>query len=193
MCERVAVHGVYDGKRIIGTGFDSLELGNNGDLKPTQQLQCYVQEGDSASTLSLKWGLAARNSKRLLINAKAETVADLITFKFAFNTRRCLVPINGWYEWRQKGHRRQRYYFSSPEQHMLVAGIWWQPNERFPDGSVILLTQEAMRPCLERMPVLLRPEVAQAYLSNTICALELTASYQGPEILGEAVDGPIHF
>ncbi len=194
MIEQLAVSGVYAGEQLIGEDFGDLPLGHDVALKPTGKLNCYVQNGAQRDTLELKWGLAARGSKRLLNSAKAETVPDLITFKFAFNTRRCLVPINGWYQWRQENHRLQMYYMSSQDEHMLAAGIWWQPNEQFPDGSVLLLTQGAVKPCLDyhkRMPVLLRPEVAQAYLSDTICALELTGSYQGPDILVKAVSGPV--
>lgn len=99
-------------------------------------------------------------AKHVLINAKAETVQSLKTFKPAFYMRRCVLPCSGWYEWRQEATEgpKQRYYFTGPEEHLLMAGIWWPPSEERPGGALVTLTQPANAGCVpyhERMPVIL--------------------------------------
>src|SRR2546430_206286 len=63
----------------------------------------------------LRWGLTPAGVKapakaRQPINEKSEPVAELPPFRFAFRQRRCLIPADGFYEWKQEGNSKQPVY-----------------------------------------------------------------------------------
>ncbi len=81
----------------------------------------------------LRWGLlpgawAEKKGQRPLINARAETVASQPAFKDSFEQRRCLIPADGFYEWRQDPEGKVPVWFSPPgepgEELFAFAGIW---------------------------------------------------------------------
>lgn len=125
----------------------------------------------------LRWGLVPRWAKDAsggarLINARAETLVEKPSFREAFRQRRCLIPMDGFYEWMGKGTSKQPFAValrdSSP---MGVAGLWegWQQA----DGSwlrtySVITCAAAGRQALlhERMPVILPPESWAAWLGE---------------------------
>ena len=78
----------------------------------------------------LRWGLIPRWAKDLSIgyktfNARSETVHAKPSFKAAFNSRRCLIPASGFYEWDKISKLRQPYYLSRNDGcTMVLAGLW---------------------------------------------------------------------
>ena len=78
----------------------------------------------------LRWGLVPHWAKdptigNRLANARGESVADKPAFREAFRKRRCLVPADGFYEWKTEGRTKQPYYFSHLSGAPLVlAGLW---------------------------------------------------------------------
>lgn len=83
---------------------------------------------------SLKWGLIPNWAKDpsigfKLANARAETVAEKPSFRSAFKKQRCLVPVDGFYEWNQTTKPKQpHYFFMKDEKPFFIAGLWevWQ-------------------------------------------------------------------
>ncbi|CCN69274.1 conserved hypothetical protein [Vibrio nigripulchritudo SFn118] len=67
----------------------------------------------------LCWGIKPHWTKRVIINAQAETVASKLTFKQAFETSRVVVPCSGWYEWTLQNEGKQKYLFHSPSDEPL--------------------------------------------------------------------------
>ena len=123
----------------------------------------------------LRWGLvphwaADPKSGASLANARAETVASKPSFRDAFARRRCIVPVDGFYEWhRPESGPKQPYAFAHPANDagerppLALAGLWeaW----RGADGSILrtlsLVTTTAngvMAPVHDRMPVILAAE-----------------------------------
>jgi len=126
----------------------------------------------------LKWGLIpswAKDQKigSRLINARSETILEKPAFR-AIHQRRCIVPYDGFYEWKRLGKERIPYRIVLPDTPIFsVAGIWetWQN----PDGVIIptfsVLTQapnELMRPIHNRMPAILAPEMEKIWLDMDI-------------------------
>lgn len=125
----------------------------------------------------MEWGLVPewmkeRPTSRPMINARAETVAEKPSFRGAFTYRRCLVPANGWYEWRGEGRGpKQPYWIGMPDAQLFAfAGIWerWTgPGAENWLETVAILTQPAA-PTIEhlhhRMPVVLNPSDYSAWL-----------------------------
>ncbi len=125
----------------------------------------------------LQWGLIPPWSRdpragAKMYNARSETVAGKPAFREAFARRRCLVPVDGFYEWQKRGGERRPFYFSAPHGELLaLAGLWerWE----YPGGQVIascsILTTAAnalMRRVHHRMPVILPPAARDAWLAT---------------------------
>src|SRR5437667_3669137 len=80
------------------------------NISPSQDVAVVrlLAEDTDRTLAMLRWGLIPAWTKgpakaRQPINAKSETVAELLTFRTAFRTRRCLIPADGFYEWKQEG------------------------------------------------------------------------------------------
>ncbi|MBN1170959.1 MAG: SOS response-associated peptidase [Micromonosporaceae bacterium] len=103
------------------------------NVAPTQTIAIVrTSAGGDGRLLSLaQWGMVppwARSGRagKLIINARAETVASSKMFSSSFAARRCVVPADGWYEWARSGDgRKQPYFMAGNEQRVLgFAGIW---------------------------------------------------------------------
>jgi putative SOS response-associated peptidase YedK len=125
----------------------------------------------------LRWGLIPHWTKdptrtAMLNNARGESLTEKPSFKEAFKKRRCLIPADGFYEWKTEGKTKQPYYFSlKSEETMALAGLWesWTA----PDGNILrtvcIITTEAnevMAPIHHRMPVIITPENWQVWLNE---------------------------
>lgn len=126
----------------------------------------------------LRWGLVPHWSKEPSIgaklnNARAESVAEKPSFRSAFQRRRCLIPADGFYEWKAEGPSKQPYYISlKSKQPMAFGGLW--ESWKAADGSLLrtacIVTtsaNQAMAPIHDRMPVLLQPEDWNLWLEGS--------------------------
>lgn len=123
----------------------------------------------------LRWGLlpgfwATKKGQRPLINARSESVATQAAFKESFERRRCLIPADGFYEWRRDENGKRPIWFSPPDGALFAfAGIWarLEPKEGEPVTSCALLTTKPngiVGPVHDRMPVVLGREAEGAWL-----------------------------
>ena len=126
----------------------------------------------------LKWGLVPRWAKdpsgaNRMINLRAETVREKKGWKSTLARRRCIVPIDGFYEWQDqgKGQRKQPFYITSRDfAPLALAGLWatW----RDPDSGEELFTctilttsaNDLMESVHHRMPVIRAAEDWDAWL-----------------------------
>lgn len=149
----------------------------NDNVSPTQTVPVILNE--SPKTLSFaKWGLIpfwAKDEKigNKMFNARAEGVEEKPSFRNAFKKRRCLIPADGFYEWRKNpdgSKTRVRFYLDDQEP-LAFAGLWevWRP----PGGEsvrscTIITTQadEVVAPVHDRMPVILPRDFEQAWLQT---------------------------
>lgn len=126
----------------------------------------------------LRWGLVPSwspepRSKYSTINARAETVAEKPTYRQAFRCRRCLIPADGFYEWRQVDGRKQPYCIGLVDgEPFAFAGLWerWEREGQVVESCTILVTQanERIAPIHDRMPVILEPADYDAWLDLTL-------------------------
>ena len=78
----------------------------------------------------LRWGLIPPWNRdpaagAQMFNARSETVADKPAFRDAFSSRRCLIPVDGFFEWRKQHGRKQPYFFCRPDRRIIaLAGLW---------------------------------------------------------------------
>jgi putative SOS response-associated peptidase YedK len=122
-----------------------------------------------------KWGLVpfwAKDPKTgfKLINARAESLSDKASFKTAFSKRRCLIPANGFYEWKKTGKQKTPYrIFLKTEEIFAMAGIWetWKDagNNDLNTFSIITTPPNAlMKNIHHRMPAILSKNDERAWL-----------------------------
>jgi putative SOS response-associated peptidase YedK len=128
--------------------------------------------------VGLRWGLIPFWAKEpsignRLINARAEGLADKPAFRAAFRRRRCLVPADGFFEWRAlAGRRKQPYYVRlAAGEPFAMAGLWeqWRPQQGDTIATFTIVTtaaNEALRPVHDRMPVIVAPADYDEWLSS---------------------------
>ena len=133
------------------------------NVAPTQDIPVVRQTDAGRELAIMRWGFIPSwskeaNSGPLLINARSETVAEKPTFRSAFKSRRCLIPADGFFEWKNVGGKKQPYYFQVANgKPFAFAGLWekWQAIK----SCAIITTgaNELSAQLHDRMPVLLSP------------------------------------
>lgn len=127
-----------------------------------------------------RWGFTAEGHGAV-INARAETIRERALFRDSFALRRCLIPATRFFEWDATAAKNKYAFTRADGAPLLLAGCWRteQGGERF-----VVLTREAnrsMAPVHERMPVLVAPQNAAAYLASEAAARQLVAA-EGPPL-----------
>lgn len=139
------------------------------------QISPVVAHGtDGPELRGMAWGLIPffermKTQRQLLPNAKAETAQELATFKRSVAKRRCLVPANGFYEWKTVGKLKLPHLFMlQDEEPFAFAGIWESGGEEEPESFAILTTtpNSVVAPIHDRMPVLLTEETMARWLGS---------------------------
>ncbi len=162
-------------KQILEEHFNSVfgmeDWNPRYNIAPTQPVPVIRQHPkEPVRELSLfRWGLVPRWAKNpsvaaRMINARSETAGTKPAFSDALKFRRCLVPADGFYEWRRTGKAKQPYCFEVNDGDLFAfAGIWdcWndandKPLETF---SILTTTPNAVTSSVhDRMPVILDPD-----------------------------------
>ena len=166
---------------------DELEQYNplpNYNVAPSHRMPVVTNE-DLNHFRAFRWGLIpfwAKDKKigYKMINARIETLFEKSTFKQAVTKRRCLVPADGFYEWKKTADGKQPYRIQTTDQEIFsMAGLWerWKDPA---DGQMIfsfsVITQEPnelMKDIHNRMPAILTPEQEALWLSDDLSPTEL--------------------
>ncbi|MGV0715297.1 SOS response-associated peptidase [Mycolicibacterium sp. XJ662] len=154
--------------------------GPNYNVAPTTTITSLVKrhtDPDDEATRrlrSMRWGLVPPWAKTtddggpdtkgpLLINARADKVTTSPAFRASAKNKRCLVPMDGWYEWRgEKGAKTPFYMYGSDGEPLFMAGLWstWRPKGAPKDAAPLLsctiITTDAAGPLADihdRMPL----------------------------------------
>lgn len=148
------------------------------NIAPTQSHFVITEEREERVAHTAKWGLIPSWSKDAkmaykTINARAETVEKSPAFRSAYKKRRCLVPVDGFYEWFGPKGDRQPYWFHSESGSLIYfAGLYelWYPEGKDPELTFTIITtaaNEYMSRIHDRMPVIL-DEAAQDEWINPV-------------------------
>lgn len=124
-----------------------------------------------------RWGLLPHWAKdaslaHKLVNARAETLADKPAFKELLATHRCVVPTNGFYEWRHEGEQHLPHWVHPAGDGLLaMAGLWsrWHSPENLVLETFTVITtraNEQLARLHDRMPLLLDEEGVRRWLSG---------------------------
>lgn len=170
------------------------------NVAPTQEMPVVVAREGGVACLSMKWGIvpffARKDAKPMqLINARSETVASKPTFKQSVQKRRCVVPADGFFEWKRDPDGTKTPYFIRlrTESPFWIAGIYEAAGGDVPAGYALLTTgpNELMKPIHDRMPVILSTDRAKAWLQPGALENEQIAafctSYKADEMRADEV------
>ncbi len=165
------------------------------NIAPTQEAPVIAQDPDGRRMGLLRWGLVPGWAKdpavgNRMINARSETVAEKPAFRGAFRSRRCVVPADGFFEWRKveageggKPTKIPHWIHRPGAEPFVMAGLWekWNPQDGSPLFTFTILTTEAVpeiREIHHRMPVILTPHSANRWLDPLADAATLPALLQ---------------
>ncbi len=149
------------------------------NISPTQPIVTILEREGRRSAELFRWGFVPGWVKDprefpLLINARAETMAEKPAFRDAVRNCRCVVPASGYYEWmKAPGGQRRPYYITSAEtETMAFAGLystWAGPNGEEVDTVCIVTVEPNLEisGVYDRMPAILRGEAAIEAWLNT--------------------------
>lgn len=147
------------------------------NIAPTQPILAIWADRDidRPAPFWAHWGLIpfwAKDEKigQKLSNARGETLTEKPSFRAAYKYRRCIIPVQGFYEWKREDGVKQPYYFKlANEDPIPFAGLWehWSGPQGEEILSATIITTKAnqlMAPIHHRMPAILKPDQFQAWL-----------------------------
>lgn len=156
------------------------------NIAPTQPIPIVRMVDGKRQFALVRWGLLPSWVKdpkgfTLLINARGETACEKPAFRAAMKRRRCLIPADGFYEWKSVGSRKQPYFIRAKSgEPFAFAGLWetWTgPNgEELETAAIVTTTaNRTLKLIHDRMPVIIPPEAFDLWL-NTDAVDAATAS-----------------
>jgi putative SOS response-associated peptidase YedK len=151
--------------------------GGHYNVAPTDEALVVVQRDDRRAVTAYRWGLIphwATDAKigSRMFNARAETLTASPAFREAFRRRRCLVPVDSFYEWKREGTVRQPYRVSQADgEPLALAGLWagWRdPSTDTVRRTFTIVTttpNEALADLHDRMPVVVPQDAWARWLA----------------------------
>jgi putative SOS response-associated peptidase YedK len=148
------------------------------NVAPTDDALVVVQREERRAITAYRWGLVPHWAKDLktgsrMFNARAETITTSPAFRDAFKRRRCLVPVDSFYEWKREGTIRQPYNVVRTDGRPLVlAGLWAGWKDPATDAvrrtfTIVTTTpNDALVDLHDRMPVLIADDAWDRWLAT---------------------------
>lgn len=170
------------------------------NIAPTQPIAIVRLVDGKRQFALVRWGFIPSWVKdpkavSLMFNARSETAAEKPAYRNAMKRRRCLVPADGFYEWKRDGERKRPHFIRRKDAKPLAfAGLWenWTgPNGEELETAAIVTTaaNDTLKPLHDRMPVVVPPDAFDLWL-NPDADPQIAASLMipAPDDLLEAVE-----
>lgn len=203
MCGRYTLTSAPEAIRALFGYAEQPNFPSRYNIAPTQPIAIVRLIDGKRQFALVRWGLMPSWVKdpkafSLLINARGESAAEKPAFRAAMKRRRCLVPADGFYEWKAGAPRKQPFYIHAKSGAPLAfAGLWetWTgPNGEELDTAAIVTTgaNRTLSPLHDRMPVIIPPDEFSRWLgkgeieSSVDAALAQTLIRPAPDELLEA-------
>ena len=170
----------------------------NYNAHPTQKLPIIRSYTNGKALELCEWGLVPAWSKKLekfshLINARKETLMEKITFKNLIQTSRCLVLVDGYYEWKREEKNKTPYYFTKDDDDLIFLAAIHQNNQ------FCIITREATEEISKihhREPLIINQSQINNYLNVKKDAMEILNSIKPPKLkfheIKKDVNNPIN-
>ena len=175
MCGRYLIISSPEAMRLLAGYLEQPNFPPRYNVAPTQPIPVVRIDNGARQFALMRWGLIPSWVKdpktfTLLINARGETVCEKPAFKNAMKRRRCLIPADGFYEWKLDGKSRRPFVVRPLDRApVMFAGLWetWTgPNGEEIDTAAIVTTaaNKTLHPIHHRMPVILQKEQFEPWL-----------------------------
>ena len=196
MCGRYLITSPLEALQQMFKFEERLNVPPNYNVAPTHEMPIVRidESGWNRELLKARWGLIPIWAKDKEIgystfNARADTVASKPAFRDAYKKRRCLVPANGFFEWKKVGKDKQPHLIRLHDGELLAfAGLWswWRnPSSGEEVTSYTIITTEPNELCKkihDRMPVILSPKHYAQWLDPEADGAELLKPYPSHEM-----------
>jgi putative SOS response-associated peptidase YedK len=172
----------------------------NYNVAPTTQIYSIVEHKSERVLTSFRWGLVPHWAKDLKIgsksiNARSETASTKPMFRTSFANRRCLIPVDGFYEWERKTKGKLPHFiFGRDNKPLPVAGLWSSWHNPETEERVLTATLLTGKPnrllegIHDRMPVIVPPEYWNVWLdpsNNDVDSLNDLMDVYPAELMAE--------
>ena len=169
MCGRFTLHTPESRLREVFNleNPEPLGLQPRYNIAPSQQVPIIRDTESGREMVMARWGLIPQWSKEAktkysTINARIETVAEKPAYRTPFKHRRCLIPADGFYEWKVFDGRKVPHHIRMRDGGVFsLAGLWdhWEgEGESLESCSIIVMpANDVMKPLHERMPAIIAP------------------------------------
>ena len=173
------------------------------NIAPSQSVAVIRNDpnGDKRALATLRWGLIPSWAKDLRtghhsINARAETLVHKPSFQQALKSRRCLVPADGFYEWKKSGKSKQPYFIQLADGRPFVfAGLWecWTKSLPAVESCTIITTtaNALLFDIHDRMPAILPEAAAMRWLDRNVEDTDVLTSLLVPYPVDAMVAYPV--
>lgn len=191
MCGRFSITGDLDfyAEYFGVDDIDTDPIEPSWNVAPTDPVYVVAESDGRRRLRAMRWGLVphwAPDTRSIHINARAETVATTAAFRDSFARKRCLIPADGFYEWRKVRKDKQPYFIRARDrQPFAFAGIWetWVDRDGGEMDSAAIITCEPNRtlaPIHNRMPVIVRPDQFGPWLDTDHVSARDALALLGP-------------
>lgn len=139
-----------------------MKIDKKTDVMPSMQAPILFGQERHRSMCLSAWGFSKYKTNGLIINARAETAAQKPLFRDSLNSRRCIIPARGFYEWDSDKNKFQFSYDNGNI--MYMAGLFHYEKE---ERAFVILTTSAnrsMEPVHDRMPLILKEHMIESWL-----------------------------
>ncbi|MGZ5010273.1 MAG: SOS response-associated peptidase [Methylobacter sp.] len=180
------------------------------NIPPGQKILAIIQlEDGSNRAVNLHWGLIPSWSKDRtisshLINARAETLTEKLSFKKAYQHRRCLIPATGFFEWQSIDAGKQPYHIHKSDNALFAfGGLWehWEQDQETVYSCTIITTvaNDKIAPIHNRMPIIIAPDDYNRWLDKKTAIVDIAAflaadAYRNMQVIpiSTRVNNPLH-
>ncbi len=153
------------------------------NIAPSQEVPVIVHDNGTNELKPMKWGLVPswapdKSIGNQMINARAETLTEKPSFKRLVQQRRCLIPANGFYEWRREGNHKVPVWIHLRNKHPFAfAGLWdmWrdvQGEILYTFTIITTVPNGLLRRIHNRMPVIFDALQARQWLDPRLSTRE---------------------
>lgn len=158
----------------------SMENYKSGEIFPSESPLTVVKAEDKIKLMPMKWGMPIDDSKRLVINARVETVDKKPMFKSSFLNRRCIIPANAFFEWKTENNKKIKHQINKDGENIFSMGAIYD------DNGFVILTMDAnenMKSIHNRMPLILTREEENIWLDTTTDLYRLKSLISGSRFI----------
>lgn len=153
-----------------------------GEIFPTDKAPIILEKSGVLKPEAVVWGFPGFRGKGVVINTRAETVPEKPMFRRSFDTKRCVIPSSGFFEWSHDG-QKTKYQFNLPESKIIyMAGLYQDFGDERRFVIITTVANESMMEIHNRMPIILPKGRVRSWIQDGSVAADLLRAEQ-PQLI----------